>query len=132
MLEKKKAAPSGTAFTFCIFLAEECRRELLAVDSVSSGVSSFFRSVGDGFSSVASSFSGCVGCAFSSFASVGSSAFDSVANGFSVGFSVCSHCVDSFASGVSGFAASSEAQSRRSDSGSKNDLTHNFNSLFSE
>ena len=82
-------------------------------------------------SSAFSSFDGCVGsfygcvCSFSSCVCSFSGCF------FSDRAGVCSHCVNFFTSGFSGFAASSEAQSRGSDCGSKNDLTHNFKSLFS-
>ncbi len=120
---------------FCFSAALPERRalgELLAVNSVYSSVGSFFSSVGDSFSSVASSVSG----SFSGVASSVSGCVGSVASSFSAFFDnrscVSSHGVNGFAGLVSGFAASSEAQSRSCNSSGKNDLTHNINSLLSE
>lgn len=90
-------------------------------------------------SSAFSSFDGCVGSSFGGFAS----SFNSFASSFgcfvsssgcvfSNRFSVSSHRVAGFGGGVSGFTASSEAQSRGGDGGSKNELTHKIKSLFSE
>lgn len=95
-----------------------------------------------GFSFSSSSFSGVASSfctSFNSFCAFNSSAF----NGFCAFFSgrgrvfgdrlsVGSHCVTGFSDGISGFTASSEAQSRGGDCSSKNDLTHNMKSLFSE
>jgi len=88
-----------------------------------------------GFSSVASSF----GTSFNSFCAFFSSAFSGFCAFFSSSgrvfgnrLSVGSHGVAGFAHGISGFTASSEAQSRGGDCSSKNDLTHNLKSLFSE
>lgn len=90
-------------------------------------------------SGVFSSFDGCVGsfaCSFagrvSSFTSSVDSFFASSGRVFGDRLCVGSHGVAGFAHRVSGFTASGEAQSRGSNSSCKNDLTHNFNSLFNE
>ena len=97
------------------------KSELLAFDSSFSVGSSFF-----------SSFFNSVGSAFSSFSGRVSSFFASGGCVFRDCFGVCSHCFVGAFDRFSGFAASSEAQSRGSDGSSQNELTHNYNSLFSE
>ena len=92
--------------------------ELLGRSSFSSSVGRFSSSIGrfsSGVGGFGSGFSGRFG------------------SGFSIGFGVSGHRVSGFASFFSSlFTASSEAQSRSSHGGSKNDLTHRFNSLISE
>ena len=128
---KEKAAPIGTAFLFCFtFPKEDGRGELLAFagDSFLGIFSSAFNSVCSAFSSVGSSFSS----AFSSVASSFGSAFSSFCGRVCSFVSHCACFFSSFASFLGSLFASSEAQSRGSDCGGENDLTHNIKSLLSE
>ncbi|MEL7519308.1 MAG: hypothetical protein AAFN48_10180, partial [Pseudomonadota bacterium] len=96
-----------------------------AFDSVGSGISSAFGSFASGVSGAFNGFAGCVGSAFNGFTGRVGSIANHFASGFSVGFGVGGHRVNSFASLFSGFATSGEAQSRGGHDGGQNELTHN-------